>query len=86
MNAAKIEDILGDPAGLSAAESAKLLRLARGLVRAAEVFEDAGAAIDWLKSRNQALGGATPLSLLDTDAGAEDVMDLLGRIEHGVHS
>jgi len=46
----------------------------------------AGAAIDWLRSRNQALGGATPLSLLDTDAGAEDVMDLLGRIEHGVHS
>jgi putative toxin-antitoxin system antitoxin component (TIGR02293 family) len=71
---------------LSAEESAKLLRLARTLGRAAEVFEDTEAAIDWLKSPNRALGGATPLSLLDTDLGAESVMDVLGRIEHGVFS
>jgi hypothetical protein len=31
-----------------------------------------------------ALSGATPLSLLDTDIGAENVLDTLGRIEHGV--
>jgi uncharacterized protein (DUF2384 family) len=30
------------------------------------------------------LSGATPLSLLDTDIGAESVLDTLGRIEHGV--
>lgn len=40
--------------------------------------------LDWLKSPNAALGGATPLSLLDTDIGTESVMDTLGRIEHGV--
>lgn len=71
---------------LSVEESAKLLRLARTLGRAAEVFEDTDAAIDWLKSPNRALGGVTPLSLLDTDLGAEGVMDVLGRIEHGVFS
>lgn len=86
MSTLTVEDILGGPGGLSAEESARLLRLARSLLRASEVFEDAAAAIDWLKSRNRALGGVTPLSLLATDAGAESVMDVLGRIEHGVCS
>jgi putative toxin-antitoxin system antitoxin component (TIGR02293 family) len=69
---------------LSSEESAKLLRLARAVGRAREVFEDLDVALDWLKSPNAALAGATPLSLLDTDIGAESVMDTLGRIEHGV--
>jgi len=65
-------------------ESAKLVRLARVVERAGEVFEDLGAALDWLKSPNAALSGVTPLSMLDTDIGAEAVLDTLGRIEHGV--
>lgn len=69
---------------LNSEESAKLLRLARVVGRANEVFEDPDAALHWLKSRNAALSGATPLSLLDTDIGAESVLDTLGRIEHGV--
>lgn len=69
---------------LSTEESAKLLRVARITHRAIEVFEDRLAALDWLKSINRALGGVTPLSLLDTDLGAETVLDTLGRIEHGV--
>lgn len=69
---------------LNSEESAKLVRLARVVSRAREVFENADAALDWLKSANAALSGATPLSLLDTDIGAESVMDTLGRIEHGV--
>jgi putative toxin-antitoxin system antitoxin component (TIGR02293 family) len=60
------------------------VRLARVIARAEEVFEEPETAMDWLKSANAALGGATPLSLLDTDIGAEGVMDTLGRIEHGV--
>ena len=71
---------------LNTEESAKLLRLARTLRRASEVFEDVAAALDWLKSPNRALGGVTPLSLLDTELGAENVLDVLGRIEHGVYS
>lgn len=69
---------------LNSEESAKLLRLARVVGRANEVFEDPEAARHWLKSPNLALSGATPLSLLDTDIGAESVLDTLGRIEHGV--
>ena len=69
---------------LNSEESAKMIRLARVIERAEEVFEGFDAAIDWLKSANASLTGATPLSLLDTDIGAESVMDTLGRIEHGV--
>ncbi len=69
---------------LSSEETAKLVRLARVVGRAEEVFESLEAALDWLKSPNAALSGATPLSLLDTDIGAEGVLDTLGRIEHGV--
>lgn len=69
---------------LNSEESAKLVRLARAVKRAEEVFEDFDVALDWLKSSNAALAGATPLSLLDTDIGAESVTDTLGRIEQGV--
>lgn len=65
-------------------ESGKLVRLARTVERAAQVFEDTGAALAWLKAPNAALGGATPLSLLDSDLGATAVLETLGRIEHGV--
>ena len=69
---------------LSRDESGKLVRLARVVERAAEVFEDGPAALDWLKNPNASLGGASPLSLLDTDLGAVAVFNALGRIEHGV--
>jgi len=69
---------------LNSEESAKVVRLARVVERAEEVFEALDVALDWLKSPNAALAGATPMSLLDTDIGAESVLDTLGRIEHGV--
>jgi putative toxin-antitoxin system antitoxin component (TIGR02293 family) len=69
---------------LSSEESAKIVRLARVVARAAEVFEGLDTSLNWLKSPNASLSGATPLSLLDTDIGAETVLDTLGRIEHGV--
>jgi putative toxin-antitoxin system antitoxin component (TIGR02293 family) len=69
---------------LSRDESGKLVRLARVVERAAEVFEEGPTALDWLKTANASLGGATPVSLLDTDLGAMAVFNTLGRIEHGV--
>lgn len=69
---------------LNSEESAKLVRLARVVERAEAVFDDLDTALDWLKSANTALSGAVPLSLMDTDIGAESVLDTLGRIEHGV--
>ena len=71
---------------LNSEESAKVVRLARVVERAEEVFEDLDVAIDWLKSPNAALCRVTPMSLLDTDIGADSVLDTLGRIEHGVFS
>ena len=41
-------------------------------------------AIEWLKHPNPALGGETPLRRADTATGAEDVIDLIGRLEHGI--
>jgi putative toxin-antitoxin system antitoxin component (TIGR02293 family) len=69
---------------LSSEESSKLVRLARVVERAKEVFGDLETALNWLKSANAALAGAVPLSLMDTDIGTESVLDTLGRIEHGV--
>jgi putative toxin-antitoxin system antitoxin component (TIGR02293 family) len=67
-------------------ESEHVLRLAALLERAAQVFEDEADAADWLRTANLALGGTTPLALADTELGAREVDDLLGRIEHGVYS
>lgn len=69
---------------LASDESAKLVRVARVIERAEEVFEDPDAARVWLKSANISLSGQTPISLLDTEIGAESVMNALGRIAHGV--
>ena len=65
-------------------ESAKLIRLVRLVERAAEVFESQDRAVDWIKTPNASLDGFTPLSMLDTELGAETVLDMLGRIEHGI--
>ena len=69
---------------LNSEESSKLLRLARVVSRAHEVFDDPRVAVDWLKASNATLRGHAPLNLLDTDIGAESVLDTLGRIEQGV--
>ncbi len=69
---------------LEAMESDRLFRLARILAHAVEVFESIERVRDWLTTENRALGGQPPLDLLDTDAGAREVDDALGRIEHGI--
>lgn len=56
------------------------------IARAVEVFGEAEKARVWLDRPNHALSGATPLSLLSTPEGREQVLTLLGRIEHGVYS
>jgi putative toxin-antitoxin system antitoxin component (TIGR02293 family) len=69
---------------LSDEEFDKLLCLAHVVERAQTVFTELEAALDWLRSPNASLAGASPLSLLDNDIGAESVLDTLGCIEHGV--
>ena len=67
-------------------ESEHVIRLAALLERATRVFEDEADAADWLRTPNVALDGVTPLALADTELGAREVDDLLGRLEHGVYS
>ncbi|HVO24501.1 MAG TPA: MbcA/ParS/Xre antitoxin family protein [Candidatus Margulisiibacteriota bacterium] len=62
----------------------KIARTHDVLVRAAEVLGSTRAAQQWLTRANPALAGKTPLSLLDTSLGWEQVKLVLGRIEHGV--
>jgi len=71
---------------LRADESDRLLRVARVAAVAEDVLETKDNAGRWLQEPNRALGGVAPLELLDTDLGAEEVIAILGRIEHGVYS
>ncbi|MFL6203270.1 MAG: antitoxin Xre/MbcA/ParS toxin-binding domain-containing protein [Thermoanaerobaculia bacterium] len=71
---------------LSPGESDRLFRVVRIAVQAAEVLGGREEASRWLHAANRALGGQTPLELLDTDLGSRQIEDVLGRIEHGVYS
>lgn len=71
---------------LSAEESDRLSRMARTASTALAVFDDGARTGAWLITPNRALGGSTPLSLLDTDAGAALVDEVLARIQHGIAS
>ena len=71
---------------LSPEESERLYRLAKILVFAESVLGSKDKARHWLSSPNRALGDVSPLSLLETEAGADEVAHVLGRIEYGVYS
>ena len=71
---------------LAADESDRLYRLARIAAHAVAVFGSEDKAGAWLRRPNRALGGDVPIQVLDTDLGARQVEDLLGRIEHGALS
>lgn len=71
---------------LTPAEGEHVLRVAALLERARQVFGDEVEAADWLTHENLALGHDTPLRMSDTELGAREVEDLLGRLEHGVYS
>jgi putative toxin-antitoxin system antitoxin component (TIGR02293 family) len=68
-------------------EGDRLLRIATVFERTVELFEgDREQARQWLMSPARGLGGVTPLEHLETEAGAREVLDLIGRLEHGVFS
>ena len=65
-------------------ESDRLFRIAKVFTRAADVLGTQEKAACWMKSPQVALGNEEPLFLLDTEIGEDEVLALLGRIEHGV--
>jgi putative toxin-antitoxin system antitoxin component (TIGR02293 family) len=70
---------------LTPQESERLLRLALVFEKAVDLFEgNTHAARDWLQAGNKALAGASPLAVVETEIGAREVEDLIGRLEHGV--
>ena len=71
---------------LTAAESDRTVRLARMYATAVEMIGNDEKAAKWLVTPNRALGGDLPIDQLDTDLGAKEVENILGRIAHGVYS
>ena len=72
---------------LSPDESDRLVRAARIVSQAQQLFEGDGASANrWLKTSQPALGGATPVEYAGTEAGAREVEALIHRLEHGVFS
>ena len=70
---------------LTPQESDRVYRVAMTYRAALQLFEgNAEAARHWLNEPAKALGGNTPLQHLDTEAGADEVRDLIGRLEQGV--
>jgi putative toxin-antitoxin system antitoxin component (TIGR02293 family) len=71
---------------LDQAESDRVVRFAKLMGKAVEVLESEENARQWLTSPQFGLGGAVPLEYAETEVGAREVENLLGRIEHGVYS
>lgn len=68
----------------SQSESERLVRFTRLFGIAYGIFGDEVAAREWLKTENPGTAGEAPLSYADTEFGAREVENLLGRIDHGV--
>jgi putative toxin-antitoxin system antitoxin component (TIGR02293 family) len=91
---ASVSVVLGTPertlmrrrkdARFQADESDRLVRLARIAALAEETLGQRDKAGRWLQKPNRALGGASPLDYLDTELGAQQVEQVLGRIGHGI--
>ncbi len=64
-------------------ESDRLYRLARIVALAQHSLGDRDRAARWLKRANRALGGVAPISAVDTELGAREVENVLGRIAYG---
>ena len=79
---ARIIAILGlTAAGYDVTTSCWRDTLAPGLAGTAYTSPDS-----WLRSQQLGLGGEVPLDYAESEVGAREVEDLLGRIEFGVYS
>lgn len=76
----------GGVAKLPPAVSDRVVRYARLLGQALQVFGDLDSAKQWLGAPQLGLGGAVPLDYARSEVGAREVENLLGRIEYGVYS
>ena len=75
--------LIKDNRPLDSAASERVVRVADIIRMAEESFGGREAATRWLKTANLGLGGATPLSMLDTEPGAGEVRRILSSIDYG---
>lgn len=72
---------------LSPDESERIARFVRVMDAAVQLFGGSKEnATLWLSRPVKGLGNIAPITLLATESGALDVLDLIGRLEHGVFS
>ncbi len=70
---------------LKVAEGDAIARFLRIVEAANKAFGEQDFARKWLNLPNPALGGRIPIELAETDTGAREVEDVLGRFAHGVY-
>ncbi|MDX2191064.1 MAG: MbcA/ParS/Xre antitoxin family protein [Bacteroidota bacterium] len=66
--------------------SEKMIAIAELYANGFETFGDKEKFKKWMNYPLPALGGATPLSMLDTHYGIQMVTDVIGRIKYGIYS
>ena len=64
-------------------ESDRIYRLARIVALARQHLGSSELALRWLKRPNRATGGSAPIAAIDTELGARQVENVLGRIAYG---
>jgi putative toxin-antitoxin system antitoxin component (TIGR02293 family) len=67
-------------------ETDKVVRIARILALADQVFGDREKALGWLRTQDERLGNRTALSLLQTESGGRLVEGMLWQIDEGIVS
>lgn len=69
---------------LSHEETDRVIRVARAITLANDVFGNRDKALKWLRTPSDRIGGRTPFSMLRTDAGGRWVESRLWQIDEGV--
>ena len=86
VNVKTVHRKLASKKSLTNTESDRFYRSIRVFIFATEIFRNLDTAKQWMAERQPSLGGYIPLDLLETEAGAKEVYNLLGRIQYGVIS
>jgi putative toxin-antitoxin system antitoxin component (TIGR02293 family) len=77
---------IADKGRLKIAEGERATRLMRIFDRAKQLFITDENTRGWFSAKLIVLGGKTPLEYAQTEPGAREVENIIGRIEHGIVS
>ncbi len=75
---------VADRARLKTHEGERAARLMRVFDRAKQLFVTDENTRGWFNARLLVLGGKTPLEYAQTEPGAREVENIIGRLEHGI--